>query len=134
MNKKASAFTVFANAIVDATYFALAETGTNYKLAALKIWEYVQAKIKGSASTLSDGGTIVLAANDYVISLVVTNPGGGGVTFSVGTAAAATDVLDGELIAAGETEVYVIHHNQASAGSLHFTLSADQLSVRSIKL
>lgn len=133
-NRKASAFSVLSS-IVDGTYFAMAESGTNYKSTALKIWEYISAKIKGSAATLSDAGTISLSANDYVISLVVSNSSGSDITFSVGTAADGTDVLEDEVITDGSAdEVYVINYCDSSASTLHFTLSSDQISVRPVKL
>lgn len=132
-NRKASAFTVLSN-LVDSTYFALAQSGTNYRLQALKIWEYIQAKQKGPASNITTGGTIALADNDYVISLVATNSGGPDVTFDVGTTASGTEILEAETVTAGTTETYVINHFQAAAANIHFTLDTGSLSVRAVKI
>jgi hypothetical protein len=132
-NRKASAFTT-KSSLVDSDYVALANASTNYRALLSAFWTYIQGKLKGSAASIADNGTIALEANAYVIALVVTNAGGSNVTVSVGTADNGTDIVSGEVIAAGTTDRLVINYYQASAANIHFTLNTGSLSVRVIKI
>jgi hypothetical protein len=132
-NQKASTFTVKSTG-EDTDYFPLANPSTNYRMLFTVLWAYIQSKLKGTAATIATGGTIALSNNDYVVALVATNGGGAPVTFSVGTSAAGTQIIDSEVLAAGTTQEYVINHFNASAGNIHFTLSTGSLSVRTIKI
>lgn len=132
-NRKASAFTT-KSSLADSDYVALANASTNYRALLSAFWTYIQGKLKGNAASIADNGTIALEANAYVIALVVTNAGGSNVTVSVGTADNATDIVSGEVIAAGTTDRLVINYYQASAANIHFTLNTGSLSVRVIKI
>ena len=83
-------------------------------------------------SSKSDAGTISVAANVLIHSIVVTPSAN--LTLSVGTAADGTDIIDSESLTSGTTEVFVVNHYFASAGTLHFTLNTGSVTVHVKKL
>lgn len=131
-NRKASAFTV-KTSVTDSDFHANANTGTNEKTSYLVLWNYVSGKIKGAATAIADEGTADISDSDYVIAIVATNAGGSDVTFSVGTSAGGSQIIEDEVVPAGETIEVVVNRYFAGATTLHFTLDTGSLSVRIIK-
>lgn len=111
--------------LADGDIVPVVASSTNYMFLLSSLWTYTLGKLTGSASTLSNNGTVSVSAGQTVICITCTPSTS--LTMTVDTDGGSTVLVDAETFSAKRT--FTIFHHFTTSGTLRFTLSTGNVSV-----